>query len=454
MDKECENILQLVEDEKATSEDFANAPLPEKMRAVTVHRDEEHIFDGLTFREKDPRKSLHLDEVPIPELGPGEVLVAVMASAVNFNNVWSSVFEPQSGFAFLGDFSKMRPQNKKHYQDFHIVGSDASGVIVRVHPSVQRWKPGDRVTIFGNVCDTSDPMCFLDSVRADDSRAWGFETNYGAFAYFTVVQQVQLLPKAEHLSWEEAASINLVATTAYRMLVSDNGAKMKQGENVLIWGAAGGLGCYAIQLVLNGGGTPVAIVSTEKKAEVVRKLGCERVIVLKREPGKDRFLDEDGNIRTQQVLRLKAKIRRLTGGEDCSVVFEHTGRSTFAASVAVAARGGRIVTCGSTSGYQHVFDNRYLWQPVKRVIGSHGANYSEANELVRLVRKGQIMPLISRVFGFDDAANAVWWVFSGRNVGKVAILNMAQKERTGIRDWEMRERIGEERLNILKGMES
>ena len=120
MDKECENILQLVEDEKATSEDFANAPLPEKMRAVTVHRDEEHIFDGLTFREKDPRKSLHLDEVPIPELGPGEVLVAVMASAVNFNNVWSSVFEPQSGFAFLGDFSKMRPQNKKHYQDFHM----------------------------------------------------------------------------------------------------------------------------------------------------------------------------------------------------------------------------------------------------------------------------------------------------------------------------------------------
>lgn len=192
--------------------------------------------------------------------------------------------------------------------------------------------------------------------------------------------------------------MTLVATTTYRMLVSKNGAQMMQGDNVLIWGASGGLGTFAIQFVLNGGGIPIGIVSNEEKAEMVRKMGCERVIVLPRTPGEERFLDEHGRTKNRQILRLKAQIRKLTGGEDPDIVFEHTGRSTFAASVAIARAGGKVVTCGSTSGYDHVFDNRYLWQTVKHIIGSHAANYYEAVQTARLICKGFLYPTLSRVF--------------------------------------------------------
>lgn len=451
MYSESQCFVELAEDPDARSEDFANCPLPQSMAAVTLHRDEADMFEGQSFWEKDPRRSLHYEEVPVPELGPGEVLVGVMASAVNFNNVWSSVFEPASGFKYLGDFSKLRPQNRKHNQNFHIIGGDAAGVIVRVHPSVSQWKPGDRVTIHGAVVDVEKPEVFNDAVQDPHGRAWGFETNYGAFAHYTVVQEHQLLPKAEHLSWEEAASMNLVTSTAYRMLVSRNGARMCQGDNVLIWGAAGGLGCVAIQLVRNGGGIPIAVVSSEKKAEVVRRLGCERVIVLHREPGKELFVDEHGMTKGRQILRLKAQIRRLTGGEDCDIVFEHTGRATFAASVALAKTGGKIVTCGSTSGYNHVFDNRYLWQTVKSIIGSHGANYHEAMQSTRLICKGMVNPVLSDVYTLDHTADAICRIHAGSQVGKLGILNMAPREGMGIRDREMRERIGEDRINILRG---
>lgn len=445
-----ENIVQIIEDDKSTVEDFSHISLPERMPAITLHRDEQEMFAGKAFYEKDPRQSLHYEEVPLPELGPDEVLVAVMASAVNFNNVWSSIFEPAPGFTYIGDFARMRAQNQKHNQDFQIIGSDAAGVIIRTSPSINRWKPGDRVTIHGGICDVTEPVAFNDAVRDPHGRAWGFETNFGAFAYFTVVQQHQLLPKAEHLSWEEAASMNLVASTAYRMLVSRNGARMKQGDNVLVWGAAGGLGSIAIQMIHNGGGIPIAVVSSEEKADVVKKLGCERVIILEREPGKDPFLDEYGATKARQILRMKAKIRKLTGGEDCDIVFEHTGRSTFAASVAIAKSGGKVVTCGSTSGYNHVFDNRYLWQTVKSIIGSHGANYHEAMQTARLICKGMLTPLLSEVYPLERTAEAIFKLHSGGQVGKLGILNMAPSEGMGIRDWELRERIGEKRINILR----
>jgi crotonyl-CoA reductase len=203
---------------------------------------------------------------------------------------------------------------------------------------------------------------------------------------------------------------------------------MKQGDNVLIWGATGGLGSIAIQIVHNGGGIPVGIVSSKKKAAVAKKLGCEG----------------------RQILRLKARIRRLTGGEDCDIVFEHTGRSTFAASLGVAKIGGKIVTCGSTSGYDHVFDNRYLWQTVKTIIGSHGANYHEAMLAARLICKGMLTPLLSEVFPLEKTADAISKIHAGKQVGKLGILNLAPEEGMGIRNRVLREQIGEKRINILR----
>lgn len=450
MSMETQSLVDLIEDEKASPEDFRHLKLPQTMRAVTVHKDEAEMFHGLPFWAKDPRRSLHVDEVELPELAPDEVLVAVMASAVNFNNVWSSVFEPSPGFNYLSDFAKLSKFNLKHQQDFHILGTDAAGVVLRVGEAVSKWRPGDRVTIFGAVMNSTSPEAHSDAMLDPYIRAWGFETNFGAFAQFSVVRQTQLLPKAEHLSWEEAASMPLVATTAYRMLVSSKGACMKQGDNVLIWGASGGLGSFAIQIVQNGGGLPIGVVSNEWKAEMVRKMGCEQVIVLERKPGEDYFLDERGKIKERKVLRLKAQIRKLTGGEDCDIVFEHTGRSTFAASVGVAKVGGKIVTCGATSGYEQVFDNRYLWQSLKSIIGSHGANYHEATQTIRLVCKGQLHPVLSEVFPLTQTSEAIYRMHRGMAVGKLGLLCLAPREGLGIRNREMRERIGEDRLNIFR----
>ena len=445
-----QQLLDLTESEHAASDDFANAPLPETMSALTVHREETDLFRGLRFAEKDPRRSLHYEEVPIPDVGPNEVLVGVMASALNFNNVWSSLFEPSPGFNYIGEYAKYCPNNAKHNVDHHVLGTDGAGVIVRVGSAVTRWKPGDRVMIFGPTCDVASPEVFDDEIRDPHLVAYGFETNFGSFADFTLVREHQLLPKPEHLTWVEAASMTLVATTTYRMLVSKNGAQMVQGDNVLIWGASGGLGMFAIQFVLNGGGIPIGVVSSEEKAEVIRKLGCERVIVLPRTPGEERFIDEHGRTKNRQILRLKAQIRRLTDGEDPDVVFEHTGRSTFAASVAVARAGGRIVTCGSTSGYDHVFDNRYLWQTVKHIIGSHAANYYEAVQTARLICKGFLCPTLSDVFPLAEGAEAFHRLHKGTHVGKLGFLNIAPDENMGIRNPELRERLGEARINMFR----
>ena len=109
-------------------------------------------------------------------------------------------------------------------------------------------------------------------------RIWGFETNFGGLADIALVKANQLMPKPAHLTWEEAASPGLVNCTAYRQLVSKNGGDMKQGDNVLIWGASGGLGGFATQYALNGGATPVCVVSSEDKAEICRSMGAELVI--------------------------------------------------------------------------------------------------------------------------------------------------------------------------------
>ena len=112
-------------------------------------------------------------------------------------------------------------------------------------------------------------------MMATNQRIWGFETNFGGLAEIAVVKANQLMPKPAHLTWEEAACNALCNSTSYRMIVSPNGSQMTQGQAVLVWGATGGIGAYACQYVINGGGTPVGVVSSEKRAELLRELGCE-----------------------------------------------------------------------------------------------------------------------------------------------------------------------------------
>ena len=150
--------------------------------------------------------------------------------------------------------------------------------MLRVGAAVRNWKPGDRVTVHCNYVDDQDQTAHDDSMMASNQRIWGYETNFGGLADLAVVKVNQLLPKPAHLTWEEAAVNALCNSTSYRMLVSRNGAAMKQGDVVLIWGATGGIGAYAAQYVLNGGGIPVCVVSSPDKAEILRSMGVEAII--------------------------------------------------------------------------------------------------------------------------------------------------------------------------------
>ena len=413
-------------------------PVPDSYAGVVVLADEVDMFASQTTADKDPRKSLHLQQVPTPEVGPGEALIAVLASAINYNTVWTAIFEPMSTFGFLKRYGRSSPLAAKHDQPYHVVGSDLAGVVLRVGPGVTRWRPGDLVVAHCLSVELEDPRGHDDSMMDPEQRIWGFETNFGGLAELALVKANQLMPKPAHLSWEEAAAPGLVNSTAYRQLVSHNGAGMKQGDVVLIWGATGGLGSYATQFALNGGAIPVCVVSSPDKAELCRRMGAE-LIIDRAEEGYQFWRDEttpDPN----EWKRFGARIRELTGGEDPDIVLEHPGRETFGASVFVARRGGTIVTCASTSGFLHEYDNRYLWMSLKRIIGSHFANYRESWEANRLIARGAIHPTLSRVYPLAETGLAAYEVHRNLHQGKVGVLCLADAEGAGVTDPQTRER--------------
>ncbi|MFC1435052.1 crotonyl-CoA carboxylase/reductase [Streptacidiphilus sp. N1-3] len=431
-----ESILEAITSGDASPADFAALAVPESYRAVTLHKDEEQMFAGLDSRDKDPRKSLHLDDVPVPELGPGEALVAVMASAVNYNTVWSSIYEPVSTFSFLERYGKLSPESARHNLPYHVLGSDLAGVVLRTGPGVHAWKPGDEVVAHCLSVELESSDGHNDTMMDPEQRIWGFETNFGGLAELALVKSNQLMPKPAHLTWEEAASPGLVNSTAYRQLVSRNGAGMKQGDNVLIWGASGGLGSYATQYALAGGATPICVVGSEAKADICRAMGAEAIIDRSAEGFK--FWKDENTQDPREWKRLGGRIRELTGGEDVDIVFEHPGRETFGASVYVTRKGGTIVTCASTSGYMHQYDNRYLWMSLKRIVGSHFANYREAWEANRLIAKGKIHPTLSKTYRLEETGQAALDVHHNSHQGKVGVLCLSPAEGLGVRDEELR----------------
>lgn len=431
----------------ASGEELAATALPATTRAVVVRREEQHMFEGLASRDKDPRRSLHLQEVPLPEMAPDEVLVAVMASSINFNTVWTSIFEPLSTFGFLDRLGKESYWGRRHALDYHVIGSDAAGVVIRAGSAVRNWKVGDEVTVQCNHVDDQDPSSHDDSMLGNNQRIWGFETNFGGLADITLVKANQLMPKPTHLTWEEAAVNALCNSTAYRMLVSRHGAPVTQGDRVLIWGASGGIGSFAVQHVLNSGATPIGVVSSESKAETLRELGCEHVI--NRREKDYRFWKDEHTQDESEWRRLGKDIRALVG-DDPDIVFEHPGRSTMGASVFVAKRAGTIVTCAATSGYMIEYDNRHLWMKLKTIKGSHFSNYREAWAANQTLIDGKVVPPLSAVFDLEQTGEATYEMHHNRHEGKIAILCAAEREGLGVSNPQLRERVGEERLGIFR----
>jgi crotonyl-CoA carboxylase/reductase len=392
--------------------DVQPGELPETMAAWVIRED----------REGEPSDAFQLEQIEVPEPGAFEVIVRVMAAGVNFNNVWAALGKPVSVFGY-GD----HPQ-----YGHHIGGSDASGIVWKVGEGVTKHKPGDEVVIHCNQASYEDVEVHgLDPLAAPSQMIWGYETTWGSFAQFTKVQAQQLLPRPQNLSWAESSAYGLTYFTAYRMLIDQ--CKLQAGHNVLIWGAAGGLGVFATQLCAASGANAVGVVSSEEKGELVKQLGAVDYINRSEFAG---MMRKGGESREQEkerskVARAFAKRVKEILGDAPDFVFEHVGQATFPVSVFVVKPFGKVVICGATSGYELDFDVRYLWMRQKQIIGSHFANAYECMRANELMAEGKIRPVLWQTMGFEGVPEAHQLLHENKHLGKISILVGAEDEQEG-----------------------
>src|SRR3990170_4568740 len=362
-----------------------------------------YMYGQVIRRERfgDPAKAFAKEKVPVPQIAPNEALVYVMAAGINFNNVWAALGIPVDVIrvhAQLGDDS-----------GFHIGGSDASGIVYAVGSDVTDVKVGDRVVVHCGYWHSDDPFIRAggDPIVAPTARIWGYETNWGSFAQFTKVQAHQCLPKAPHLTWEEAAAPTLVGATAYRMLRAWPPHTVQQGDVVLVWGGSGGLGSMAIQIVREFGGIPIAVVSSDDKFEFCQRIGARGCINRKEFDHwgmLPHWTDGEAFAKwTQGARAFGGKLWEVLGERRSPrIVFEHPGEDTIPTSIFVCDTGGMVVICAGTSGFNATVDLRYLWMRQKRLQGSHFANDEQAAAFNQLVLDGRIDPCLGETYTFGQ----------------------------------------------------
>ena len=378
-------------------------------------------------RHGDPVDALKVEVVDTPKLDSNDVLVLVMAAGVNYNGVWACLGKPASVF-------------RQHKAPYAIIGSDAAGIVWAVGDRVTRWKVGDEVVIHCNQDDGDDEECNGgDPMLSPSQRIWGYETADGSFAQFTRVQSQQLMPRPKHLTWEQSACYTLTLATAYRMLFGHEPNDLKPGQNVLVWGASGGLGSFAIQLINTAGANAIGVISDEDKRQFVMDLGAKGVINRRDfncwgrlpEVGTDEYTDWFNEVR-----RFGKAIWDITGkGVNVDMVFEHPGEATFPVSTFVVKRGGMVVICAGTSGYNCTFDVRHMWSHQKRLQGSHFAHLKQAAAANKLMLDRRLDPCMSEVFPWDDLPMAHMKMMRNEHKpGNMAVL--VQAPRTGLRTLE------------------
>jgi len=386
--------------------------VPEQMHAWLIRPE----------RFGEPTQGFETEVIDVPDIADDEVLVYVMAAGVNYNNVWASLGIPINVIA---------ARNKAgEPEEFHIGGSDASGVVYKVGKDVTDLKVGDEVVVHCGTWSRDCPMVSkgVDPMYSPTFRIWGYETNYGSFAQFTKVQAHQCLPKPPHLSWEDAAAYMLVGATAYRMLMGWPEHAPEEGDPVLVWGGAGGLGSMAIQIAAAVGAVPIAVVSSTGKFEYCEDLGAKGCINRK-------DFDHWGMLpHWKDAVGYKAWLggARKFGkaiwevlGERKSpkIVFEHPGEATIPTSIFVCQTGGSVVICAGTTGYNATVDLRYLWMRQKRLQGSHFANDDQAKGINDLVMAGKVDPCLSRAFTWNELPDAHQLMYENKHPhGNMSIL--------------------------------
>ena len=363
--------------------------VPEKMFAWVIRKD----------RHGNPMQSFIEEEFDVPQIGPNEVLVFVMAAGVNYNGVWAGLGKPIS----VLDVTK---------KDYHIAGSDASGIVWKVGVDVKKWKVGDEIVVHAMQWDHEDvEVNGGEPMLSETNKVFGYETADGTFAQFTSVQAHQLMKKPPQLSWEESGCYNLTLVTAYRMLFGHTPHELKPGQYVLIWGASGGLGSFAVQLAKTVGAKPIGIISDNSKADYVKSLGAVGVLNRKdfncwgEHPDIDDAEAYGGYMK--EVRKFGKALWEFTGkGKNVDMVFEHPGETTVPVSMFIVKRGGMVVICAGTTGYNLTLDARYLWMHSKRLQGSHFGNSKQASAANELVYDGVIDPCMSEVFEWNKIPDA------------------------------------------------
>jgi crotonyl-CoA carboxylase/reductase len=392
--------------------------VPRNMYAWVIRRE----------RHGEPGTAMQQEVVPTPTLDSDEVLVLVMAAGVNYNGIWAALGKPVSVFDV-------------HKADYHVAGSDAAGIVWAVGSRVRRWQVGDEVVVHCNQDDGDDEECNGgDPMFSPSQRIWGYETPDGSFAQFCRVQSRQLMPRPRHLTWEESGCYVLTLATAYRMLFGHAPHTLRPGQNVLVWGGAGGLGSMAIQIIAASGGNAIAVISDEDKREFVESLGAKGVINRTHSDCWGRLPDVgDADAYAaymKKVREIGKAIWAVTGkGNDVDIVFEHPGEATFPVSTFVVKRGGMVVICAGTSGYNLTLDARFLWMRQKRVQGSHFANLKQASAANDMVITRKVDPCMSEVFAWHDIPRAhVKMRRNEHRPGNMAVL--VQARRPGLRTLE------------------
>jgi crotonyl-CoA carboxylase/reductase len=386
--------------------------VPPQMHAQVVRPD----------RYGDPALAFQPEVVDTPRIGPDEVLVGVMAAGINYNNVWAARGYPVDQVAVR--------QKRGETEEFHVGGSDASGIVYAVGDAVTGVEVGQHVVVHPGVWEADDPWIARgkDQMIAPSAKIWGYDTNYGAFGQFARAQAHQVMPKAEHLSWEEAAAPTLVGTTAYRMLHGWSGNTVQDGDLVLVWGGSGGLGTQASQLVTAAGGRAIAVVSDDERGAFAMKHGAIGYINRSEFDhwGVPPLVDDAAGQKAWSTgaRAFGKKFWEIAGRrEEPAIVFEHPGAATIPTSIFLCQAGGMVVICAGTTGFDAMVDLRYHWTRQKRLQGSHGANDQQASAYNDLVRAGQIDPVLGKTISFDEIGVAHAAMGRGEDVfGNVGVL--------------------------------
>jgi NADPH:quinone reductase-like Zn-dependent oxidoreductase len=330
---------------------------------------------------------LQLADVPDPPsaLDPRAVRVALRAAALNHLDL----------FVVRG---------LPHQHDFpHILGADGAGVVAAVGAEVRTVRPGDRVMINPGIADGTCAYCRAGEQSLCVTYRMLGEHLPGTLAEQVVVpeQNLAIIPTlATPLTWAEAAAFSLVTLTAWRMVVTR--ARVAPEETVLIWGIGGGVSLSALRIAKLKGARVIVTSSDDAKLAAARRLGADSTL----------------NHRTEPVAQ---RVRALTAKRGADVVIENVGEATWDQSLRALARGGRLVTCGATTGPMVTIDLRRLFWYQWSILGSTMGNAAEYQEVVRLLGAGELRPLVDRVFPFEQGRQAFERLERGEQLGKIAL---------------------------------